>query len=351
MAPIKTIALVSPARTSGGGAAFPKNLETSLGKLPGIEVLRAELPPRGSISLPQSVKNADLVVFLGTRASKTNARLSILWPLNVAPLDYSVDRLPHTKLRNRVRNVALRTRLSKSISKVDALCFGSNYARSLYMAKFPQSARLPYKVIPGGTPSIPIESGRQTQTRQQALLLCCSHLYPYKGILELVQAVAVARPKLPDSLKIRIAGGDRDANYAAAVREMISHNSLDEMISISQATPEELVELYQSATAAVFPSLCENAGSFALFDGLHYGVPTVCSDRSSMPEMVSNSTLLVNPAQSDRFAEAITAIITDERINAHYKTRAESWAASAPSWDDRAAALLDFANTELGIAE
>lgn len=250
-------------------------------------------------------------------------------------------------MRNRGRQVALRARLGHSIKRVDALCFGSHYARSLYMARYPAAARMPYRIIPGGTPSLAVEPRSDTVDSNTRLVFCCSHLYPYKGILELIRAVAAIRDRLPPNVEVRIAGADRDPVYAAAVHAEIRDRNLADLVTVAPADQAELSSLYQRADLAVFPSACENAGSFALFDGLHHHVPTICSDRSSMPEMARTSTLLVNPYQQDRLGDAIIQVLTDDKLRANLRARAQHWSETAPTWKDRAASLLDFISVEI----
>lgn len=347
MTRISTLTLVSPGRTSSGGSAFSRQLADAVTDICDARVSTAALPPSGRSSLPADIADSDVVVFLGARTVQTRARLSIFWPLNVAPLDNSLNFLPHTSMRNRARHLALRARLSRSISRADALCFGSHYARSLYMAQYPRASQLPYRVIPGGTPSLEIAHRPGAHSSSTRLVLCCSHLYPYKGIIEFVRAIGQIKTHIPDDVEFRVAGADRDPVYAAAVRNEVYALGLQDIVTIAEATPDELSELYSRATMAVFPSTCENAGSFALFDGLHYGLPTICSDRSSMPEMARNSTALVNPFQVSRFAETMLDVLSDPNRRTDLTNKALAWAESAPTWRDRAKMLVEFADDQL----
>lgn len=335
-----TIALVSPGRTSSGGSAFSQNLAAELEVVLGRQVPQASVPSRGRGELPEEVRSCDVVVNLGARVIPTDG-LSFYWPLNVAPLDSGLDVLPHTSPRNRARHVLLRTRFRQSVGRADALIFGSHYARSLYMARYSRASQLPYRVIRGGTPSMQIQPNRP-DAGTPPFLLVCSHLYPYKGVLEFLEAFAEALPQLPQGTHVRVAGADRDATYAAAVRKRVAAHGLTTSITIAPANPEELQDLYAQADLCVFPSTCENAGSFSLYDGLHAGAATLSSDRSSMPEATRGAAHLVNPFDRLSFSRALIELLADGRRLDDLRARARQWSSGAPTWRWRAEQLVDF---------
>lgn len=335
-----TIALVSPGRTSSGGSAFAQNLATELEAVLGHRVPQAAVPARGKSDLPEEVRACDVVVNLGARVIPTEGK-SIYWPLNVAPLDNGLDILPHTSPRNRARHVLLRSRYRQSVGRADGLVFGSHYARTLYMAKYAKGSQLPYRVIRGGTPSLDVLEN-QPDAASPPLIVVCSHLYPYKGILEFVEAFAEALPELPPGTRARIAGADRDPTYAAAVRRLVLQRSLDSVITIGPADAAELADMYSQADLCVFPSTCENAGSFSLYDGLHAGAATLCSDRSSMPEATNGAAHLVNPFDRQAFGRALVEVLTDDKALEDLRARSRAWREDAPTWRWRAEQLVEF---------
>lgn len=341
------LAVVSPGRTSSGGSAFATNLVAGLIGVLGEDVPQGAIPATGRATLEPAVAQADTIVFLGARVVDHDARNAVFWPLNVAPLDRSMNYLPHTTARNRARHLLLRTRLAQSVRQADALVFGSHYARALYTSQIAAAAALPYAVIPGGTPSLhAIPRAEAPRTRDgHRLVLCCSHLYPYKGILQFVGAIGAVRSRLPGDVRVRIAGADRDRRYAEAVRARVTELGLDELVQVRAAQADELPSLYATAEVCVFPSTCENAGSFALFDGFHTGVPTICSDRSSMPEMARGAAILVNPHDERRMGEHLLDVLGSPEEQARLASLAREWSQTAPTWASRAKALVAFVET------
>lgn len=340
------IAVVTPARTSSGGSAFATNLVPALRSAPGVaSVVDAELPPMGRPALPEHVRRASHVVFVGSRAVRVEGATTVFWPLNVAPFERHVARAEASSLRNRARHLALLRRLGRSVAAADALVFGSFHARTLYQSAYPRAARLPYLVNRGGTPS-GLEVRHRDVDPGRPLVLVVSHLYPYKGVREFVDAVAETVQRVPAGVRFRVAGADRDSAYARAVHQQVVRLGLGDRLVVAPAAPDEMAALYAQASLCVFTSTCENAGSFALYDGLHAGVPTICSDRSSMPEMVRDTALAVNPCQPSRMADAIVSTLQDPRELARLSEAARAWASDAPTWTDRAAWLADFLRKE-----
>ncbi|WP_305705324.1 glycosyltransferase family 4 protein [Nocardioides sp.] len=311
----------------------------------GAQVLQASAPAVGRLVLPEAVGKSSHIIFLGSRAVPVQGAKVIFWPLNVAPLEQHVVKMENSSPRNRLRHRLLKRRLEHSVRAADGLVFGSNHARTLYMGAFAAAATRPYIVNRGGAPSlggVPQE-GRGPRLRGgRRLILMVSHLYPYKGILEFVQAVGSVRHQLPDDVEFRVAGADRDRTYAARVHAEVRSLGLQDRLVIKEAAPDEMATLYGRADLAVFASTCENAGSFALYDGLFAGLPTLCSDRSSMPEMVAGHVQFVNPFERQRFGAALLSLVTDERRRRVLANDAGAWAASAPTWKQRAEQLVAF---------
>jgi glycosyltransferase involved in cell wall biosynthesis len=71
--------------------------------------------------------------------------------------------------------------------------------------------------------------------------------------------------------------------------------------------------LLSGATAFVFPSLYEGFG-FPVLEALACGVPVLCSNTSSLPEVAGDAALLVNPLLVDDLARGLHEITTNEDL-------------------------------------
>jgi alpha-1,3-rhamnosyl/mannosyltransferase len=93
---------------------------------------------------------------------------------------------------------------------------------------------------------------------------------------------------------------------------------------------EELPLLYSGARLFVFPSLYEGFG-LPVLEAMQSGVPVVCSDRASLPEVAGDAALLKDPDDPEGLAEAFLRVLnSDEQRNrlilkASEQTRRFTW--------------------------
>ena len=71
--------------------------------------------------------------------------------------------------------------------------------------------------------------------------------------------------------------------------------------------------LLSGATAFVFPSLYEGFG-FPVLEAMACGVPVLCSDTSSLPEVAGDAAVMVNPLEVDDIARGMHEITTNEAL-------------------------------------
>jgi glycosyltransferase involved in cell wall biosynthesis len=76
---------------------------------------------------------------------------------------------------------------------------------------------------------------------------------------------------------------------------------------------EDLHTLYASAKGLVFPSLYEGFGLPAL-EAMAHGTPVITSNTSSLPEVVGEAALLVDPLSTTAIEEAMARLLNDEAL-------------------------------------
>ena len=76
---------------------------------------------------------------------------------------------------------------------------------------------------------------------------------------------------------------------------------------------EDLAPLYSDAIAFVYPSLYEGFGLPPL-EAMQCGTPVICSDNSSLPEVVGDAGILVDAEQSVQLGDAMTRIYADHQL-------------------------------------
>jgi alpha-1,3-rhamnosyl/mannosyltransferase len=82
---------------------------------------------------------------------------------------------------------------------------------------------------------------------------------------------------------------------------------------VGYRTGEALAELYRGAIAYVDPSLYEGFGLQAL-ESLACGTPVICSNVTSLPEVVGEAGVLLDPIDVDGFAGAMQRLAEDRLV-------------------------------------
>ena len=140
----------------------------------------------------------------------------------------------------------------------------------------------------------------------------------YVGTLEprknLVRLIGAYRRLREEGLRqeLVIAGGR--GWLCEDVFEAADHDGLREHVRFTgRVDEEELLALYQSADVFAYPSLYEGFG-LPVLEAMACGVPVVCSDRSSLPEVAADAALLVDPSDESALAAALARALHDEGL-------------------------------------
>ena len=82
---------------------------------------------------------------------------------------------------------------------------------------------------------------------------------------------------------------------------------------IGYVDDEDLQTLYSAAYAFVYPSLYEGFG-MPILEAMSCGCPVICSNTSSMPEVIGDCGILIDPTQGQTLVEAFERMHTDKGI-------------------------------------
>jgi alpha-1,3-rhamnosyl/mannosyltransferase len=78
---------------------------------------------------------------------------------------------------------------------------------------------------------------------------------------------------------------------------------------------DRLPALLTGAAAFVYPSFFEGFG-FPPLEAMACGVPVICSDVTSLPEVVGDAAVTVDPSRVDEIAAAIRSVLRDPALRA-----------------------------------
>lgn len=98
-------------------------------------------------------------------------------------------------------------------------------------------------------------------------------------------------------------------------------------------------DLYAAALAFAYPSYCEGFG-LPVLEAMAAGLPVMASFGTSLPEVVGQAALLVDPYNTDELASAMHQIITNGSLRQKLAERGKA-AAKQFSWEKAARATLE----------
>jgi glycosyltransferase involved in cell wall biosynthesis len=112
---------------------------------------------------------------------------------------------------------------------------------------------------------------------------------------------------------------------------------------------ESLTQLYNGAAVLAIPSFYEGFGLPAL-EAMACGVPVVASDRGSLPEIIGDAGLLIDPEEPDALAAALERALTDGALRANLVARGLARAGEF-SWTKTARQTLAVYRRVLGASD
>jgi glycosyltransferase involved in cell wall biosynthesis len=179
---------------------------------------------------------------------------------------------------------------------------------------------------------------------QYPFLLYAGNIRPHKNIPRLVEAFAVLRDELgshPVYKDLRlIIIGDQISQFPE-VRHAVIKSRVENAVRFLGFVPFDTLRcFYESAAAFVFPSRHEGFGLPPL-EAMASGTPVICSNVSSLPEVVGDAAVLVNPANVFEIARGIREVLLDDRLRAELIRRGRLQAAKF-SWGRTAREVLEI---------
>ena len=181
-------------------------------------------------------------------------------------------------------------------------------------------------------------------------LLYAGAIRRHKNIPRLIEAFAVVRDQLAghplySGLRLVIIG-DNISQYPA-VRQAVIKSRVEQTVRFLGFVPFETLRcFYESAAAFVFPSRYEGFGLPPL-EAMACGAPVVASNVSSLPEVVGEAAVQINPANVFDIARGIREILLDEELRARLICRGREQAARF-SWNWTARQVLEIYREVVG---
>jgi len=165
------------------------------------------------------------------------------------------------------------------------------------------------------------------------------NLEPRKNLIRLMEAFNRARPKLGEDYQLVICG-KKGWLYKEILRTFERLKKSNDIILTSYVIEKDLLNLYRSSDIFAFPTLYEGFG-FPPLEAMGCGVPVIASNVSSLPEIVGDAALLVNPLDTGEISEAILTMARSESLRNELINKGLKQSALF-TWKDAAKKTLDI---------
>jgi len=173
-------------------------------------------------------------------------------------------------------------------------------------------------------------------------LLYAGNIRPHKNVIRIIEAFSALRTELqkegrfPD-LKLIIIGDE--VSQHPDLRRTVVRSGVSNCVRFLGFVPIDVLRIfYDTAKVFVFPSLYEGFGLPPL-EAMAHGTPVVTSNTSSLPEVVGNAAVLVNPENVFDIMRALHRVLLDQPLRERLK-RAGYEQSLAFAWEPSVARIL-----------
>jgi len=175
-------------------------------------------------------------------------------------------------------------------------------------------------------------------------LLYAGRISPHKNVVRIIEAFAALKNELNkeslyDDLKLIIIG-DEVSRHPDLRRACVKGGVQNDVRFLGFVPIDVLRIFYDQAKIFVFPSLYEGFGLPPL-EAMAHATPVVTSNTSSVPEVVGNAAVMVNPENVFEIMKALHRVLLDPSLREKLKTRGLEQA-SKFSWDSSVCRMLEI---------
>ncbi len=158
-----------------------------------------------------------------------------------------------------------------------------------------------------------MERVRERYQVRGRFVLFAGNVKPHKNLERLIRAFALVREQGErDDLQLLLIGDDV-SRYGALRRAVEKTGLRQDVRFFGFVPPSTLAALYRMASVFAFPSLYEGFGLPPL-EAMSCGTPVVTSRISSLPEVVGDAAVLVDPYSVEDIALGISRLLDDHDL-------------------------------------
>jgi glycosyltransferase involved in cell wall biosynthesis len=247
-------------------------------------------------------------------------------PLVVSIHDLSFEHLPQTFLRR--SRTQLRLTVRHSARRADHILTLSEHTRADVIDT--------YKIDPEKVTAIPLAAPthfapvtddkelqrvRHTYVIDGDYVLCVGSIQPRKNLVRLIKAYASLRGNNPGTnFPKLVIVGKRGWLYDETLRTLEETGARESIVLTGYVPEADLPALYSGALCFVYPSYFEGFGLPPL-EAMKCGTPVIVGNATSLPEVVGDAGLQVDPFDIEAIAGAIGELLNNPALRKELSVR------------------------------
>ena len=242
------------------------------------------------------------------------------------------------------RDLVRRAFYRRSARRADVLVTDSAFSASEISAAY-QIPRDRIVVAPLGvdlhfSPAGPAQACELPQEISGPFVLHVGDLHERRNLATLVDAVIAARRHFGGAAAVSLVLAGVDRGVGDALCEIARDAEVPEaVVNLGPVSEDLLLSLYRCATALVYPSLYEGFG-LPVLEAMACGTPVIASCAASIPEVVGDAGLLVDPLDLAGWTDAIVTVVNDDDRRAQLRSQGLARAAEF-TWARTARLTMD----------
>lgn len=233
--------------------------------------------------------------------------------------DLAFEHMPETFTRR--GSLQLKLTVRRTARRAARIATVSEYSRQDLLHTYrlsPEKVAVTYNGIESHFTAQPASPEEASEVRRRFgisrdYLLAVGSLQPRKNLVRLIRAYAKLRSENSGFRPQLVIVGRKLWLADEIFTEVRRQRWSEDVILTGYVTDEDLPKLYRAATAFVYPSLFEGFG-LPPVEAMACGTPVITSNVSSLPEIVGQAALLIDPCDEQALMAALQRITSDQPL-------------------------------------
>lgn len=276
--------------------------------------------------------------------------LPLLWSKSSVLTIHDLINLLNTEYHSSLRRIAYKILLKCAVKWADRIITVSEYTRQdviRHLKADEKKIRVVYNASDHRFQPIlhkqTIENAKLKYGIQSNYILTVGKFYTHKNIPHLIKAFKNLVSRGNTEHKLVLVGEKFWGPATLHIQRLINELDLEEKVILpGHIDDEDMPAIYNGADLFVLPSLHEGFG-IPLLEAMACGIPVIASNVTSLPEIVGDAGILVNPYNIKELTQSMEVLLKDQELR-HILIKKGLERSKTFSWEKCARETLEVYN-------